>query len=257
MARRRMFTTEFVDADRFLDLPVNVQMLYIYMNLHADDEGFVGGSKRMAALYECPDGLDLLERENYIIRFDSGILAIVDWHLNNTIRKDRSVPTFHQTERQQLQVINGRYTRMTTHRQPNDNQMSTNWQPDDNQMSTNWQPNDNHLATQNREEENIIDNNIINKNKSEYIISEQTGGDKSATWEPETSDDKKYPDIMTVFNYCREQNLNYVNIGEFCDYYQQRNWCDDDGKPIEDWKYVLRLRNASEFSSRLASGLEI
>ena len=246
MARRRMFTTEFVDADRFLDLPVNVQMLYIYMNLHADDEGFVGGSKRMAALYDCPDGLDLLEKENFIIRFGSGVLVIVDWHLNNTIRKDRSVPTFHQKERQQLQVINGRYTLMTT-----------KWQPDDNQMTTNWQPNDDQMATQNRIEENRVDNSILNKNKSEYIISEETGGDKSATWDVETSDEKKYPDIITVFNYCREHDLNYVNIGEFCEYYQKRNWCDDAGKPIENWEYLLRLRNASERDSRLAQGLEV
>lgn len=246
MARRRMITAEFVDEDRFMELPVEVQMLYIYMNLHADDEGFVPGSKRMANMYQCPQGLEQLEQEDFIIRFPSGVVVLVDWYRNNTVRKDRSLATFYQTERSQLQLLNGRYVRMETTDPTYDNQLPTIWQPIDNQMTTTCQPNDNQVATQNRIEQNrvennIIENNIINQNISENSNLAVLGGKES---QPPVTGEQTYPDFMRILHYCQENHLEDVSITDFWSYYLTNGWKDARGDPIQDWTAVLRQWDA-------------
>ena len=41
MAERRMFTTQVVDSDEFLELPLTAQALYFHLGMRADDDGFV------------------------------------------------------------------------------------------------------------------------------------------------------------------------------------------------------------------------
>lgn len=41
MARRRMFSLDVVDTDRFLDMPSSTQALYFHLGMRADDDGFV------------------------------------------------------------------------------------------------------------------------------------------------------------------------------------------------------------------------
>ena len=237
MARRRMITAEFVDEDRFMDLPVEVQMLYIYMNLHADDEGFVPGTKRMANMYQCPQGLQLLEQEDFIIRFPSGVVVLVDWYRNNTVRKDRSMATFYQAERSRLQLLNGRYVLLETTDPAYDNQLPTIWQPIDNQMTTTCQPNDDQPATQNRIDNNIIENNIINHNISEENKIKLPGGEKS---QPPADRKQIYPDFMRILHYCQENHLEDVAITDFWNHYETNGWTDDRGQPIQDWIAVLK-----------------
>ena len=250
MARRRMITAEFVDEDRFMDLPVEVQMLYIYMNLHADDEGFVPGTKRMANMYQCPQGLQLLEQEDFIIRFPSGVVVLVDWYRNNTVRKDRSMATFYQTERSQLQLLNGRYVLLETTDPTYDNQLPTMWQPLDNQMTTTCQPNVNQVATQNRIDNNIIENNIINHNISEENKIELPAGKEN---QPPADRKQTYPDFLRILDYCQENHLENVPISDFWSHYESNGWTDDWGNPIEDWIAVLRQWDAEAKKGGLAS----
>lgn len=39
MARRRMFSLDVVDTDRFLDMPSSTQALYFHLGMRADDDG--------------------------------------------------------------------------------------------------------------------------------------------------------------------------------------------------------------------------
>lgn len=45
MARRRMFSLDVVETDRFMDMPTSAQALYFHLGLHGDDEGFVSSPK--------------------------------------------------------------------------------------------------------------------------------------------------------------------------------------------------------------------
>ena len=265
MARRRMFTVELIDSDRFTDLPVTAQMLYISLSMHADDEGFLSSAKRLADPYGGIKYLELLEKENFIIRFDSGVVAIVEWHLNNTIRKDRSAATIHQAERKTLAVVDGRYVKMdgnhltttcqpngnqvtttcqpnanqvTTTCQPNDNHLTTNCQPNDNHLTTNCQPFANHLATQNRIEQNRIEYNRIDQNLIEY-----PGGENAEPGEDEDEAsvmEYEIPSCSDVQQFAEQEGLKDLDVTLFWGRNTVNHWCDRTGQPIKDWRALAR-----------------
>ena len=64
MARRRMFSLDVVDTDRFLDMPISAQALYHHMGMRADDDGFVASPKRIAAICGC--GADSVRYRRHI-----------------------------------------------------------------------------------------------------------------------------------------------------------------------------------------------
>ena len=45
MAKRRMFSLDVTDTDKFLDMPTSSQALYFHLGMHADDDGFVSAPK--------------------------------------------------------------------------------------------------------------------------------------------------------------------------------------------------------------------
>lgn len=105
MARRRMFSLDVVDTDRFLDMPSSTQALYFHLGMQADDDGFVASPKRITAMCGCSaDDLNLLAAKGFVKPFESGVLVIVDWKKNNLIRPDRYTPTQFQEEKAQLGI---------------------------------------------------------------------------------------------------------------------------------------------------------
>lgn len=152
MARRRMFSLLVVDTDEFLDMPSSTQSLYYHLGMRADDDGFVASPKKIAKLVNCSnDDLKLLIAKGFIIPFDSGIVAIKHWKLNNEIKKDRYTPTIYFNEKSTLKV--------------NKNKV---YSIDGNNLDTKWIQNGNKLDTQ-----YSIDKNSIDKNSKEYIEQKQ------------------------------------------------------------------------------------
>ena len=39
MAKKRMFSTDMVDTDAFLNMPGGAKLLYFYLGTHGDDDG--------------------------------------------------------------------------------------------------------------------------------------------------------------------------------------------------------------------------
>ena len=60
------------------------------------------------------DDLKVLITKQYIIPFDSGVIVIKHWRLNNYLQKDRIVPTQYQKELKQLQLDNNNVYTMYT-----------------------------------------------------------------------------------------------------------------------------------------------
>ena len=88
------------------------QLLYFYFCLSADDDGFIGNPYIYTNLTGCGENdLETLERRGYVIRFASGVLAVVHWYIHNTIKKDRYNPTVHKTELAQLRLEDKCYVR--------------------------------------------------------------------------------------------------------------------------------------------------
>lgn len=94
MADKRMMSKSVIDTDMFLDMPASTQCLYFHMLLRADDDGFLKNAKTiMRTVGASPDDIKLLIAKQYLISFDTGIMAIKHWRIHNFIKKDRYKPT--------------------------------------------------------------------------------------------------------------------------------------------------------------------
>ena len=102
MAERRMFAKSVIDSDEFLDMPQEAQLLYFHLSMRADDDGFITPKKVMRLIGAREDALKILIAKSFIRPFDSGVIVIKHWAINNLIRKDRYTPTIYQTEKQSL-----------------------------------------------------------------------------------------------------------------------------------------------------------
>lgn len=112
MAERRMFAKKIVESDAFLDMPLSSQALYFHLCMGADDDGFLNAPKRIMRMLGCAKGdLEILARNRFILCFDSGIVVIKHWKINNNIQKDRYKPTQYTEELSLLTIKdNSAYT---------------------------------------------------------------------------------------------------------------------------------------------------
>lgn len=131
MAQRRMFSNTITDSDLFMDMPKSAQLLYFHLNMHADDDGFVGNTKSIMRMTgSSDDDLKILLAKQYLIPFENGVTVIKDWHIHNYIRSDRKHPTKYTNELKQLELNDdASYAKLPAGSQP-----VTNGQPDDGQM---------------------------------------------------------------------------------------------------------------------------
>lgn len=107
-----MFTKKITDDENFTSLSSSAQALYFHLNQCADDDGFTNQiSVSMFKAHASEDDLKVLLAKRYVIRFESGVLAIKHWRMHNTLRKDRYTPTSYQEELNLLGIKkNGSYT---------------------------------------------------------------------------------------------------------------------------------------------------
>lgn len=98
MAERRMFAKSIIESDPFMDMPPEAQMLYIRLNMAADDDGFCDNPRSiMRACGASNDSMKLLIAKKFVLTFekkDNFIVVIKHWRMNNYIRKD----TYHETK---------------------------------------------------------------------------------------------------------------------------------------------------------------
>lgn len=105
MGSKRMFSLRVVDTDKFMDMPCSTQALYFHLGMHGDDDGFVSSPRKLQRAAGCSDDdLRLLAAKGYIIPFESGVIVITDWKVNNTLKNDRYQETIYQSEKELLQV---------------------------------------------------------------------------------------------------------------------------------------------------------
>lgn len=137
-AERRMFAKTIIDSDAFLDMPLTAQALYMHLSMRADDDGFVNNPKRIQRMIGASvDDLELLISKSFVLRFESGVIVIKHWRINNFLRNDRYKPTVYQEEWRTLSIKeNGAYTLSENAGIPNGNQMATNGIPNGNQWYT-------------------------------------------------------------------------------------------------------------------------
>ena len=216
MAERRCFTKKITESDAFLEMPLSTQCLYFHLNMSADDDGFVNSPKKIARMIGASDDdLKLLIAKAFILVFESGVIVIKHWRMNNTLRNDRYHPTDYQEEFHMLGL--------------KDNKSYT------------WQPNGNQLEP----EHNITKHNINNKEKEIYKEREREIGlpkKKYGEFENVLLSEEEYckleksnllPYIEKLSSYIASKGKRYKNH-----YATILNWYRKDHqnqKPIPEW----------------------
>lgn len=111
MIERRMFAKNILETDTFSDLSLAAQLLYVRMNLNADDEGFIPSIKRLARSSGATlDDIEALKASGLVIVFESGVAVVTDWRVHNgNLRADRTAPTIFAEKELVVLLPSGRY----------------------------------------------------------------------------------------------------------------------------------------------------
>ena len=186
MAEKRMFSSKIIDSDAFIEMSPMARLLYFSLALHADDDGFTNSIRREMKIVGAQDtDLKELIDNKFIIKFDSGVIAIKHWRVNNDKpKKDRYKITLYSKEMSQLVLLdNGEYAlRNEVENSPyqNSNALYTDW----NQVGT---TDGNNTDTQNRVEENRVEENRLEETRldeSRTCVHESTSENQAESGQP-------------------------------------------------------------------------
>lgn len=224
MAERRMFAKTIIDSDAFLEMPLSTQCLYFHLSMRADDDGFVNNPKKIQKMIGASeDDLKLLIAKSFILTFETGVIVIKHWRINNYIRSDRYHETVYQEEKTLLSVKdNNAYTFNSDNIGiPCGNQTVY-------QMDT----------------EISIDKNSINKSNKER----------------EKKDSRNFvpPTLSEVKAYCQErvrEGNPAINPEQFLDFYEAKGWMIGKNK-VKDWKACVRTWEARLKQEKGGSSVE-
>ena len=116
MACRRMFHTDVICSDAFLELPFSAQALYIQLCMAADDDGFVNGARRIAGQIDAKSSdLEMLIQRRFLLEFEK-IIVIKHWRLANSLKNDRLRPTTYPEVAEKIYLKSNRI--YTDHPEP-------------------------------------------------------------------------------------------------------------------------------------------
>lgn len=213
MAQKRMFSLQVIDTDKFMDMSTSAQALYFHLGMHGDDDGFVSSPRKIARAAGCnDDDMRLLAAKGFIIPFESGVVVITDWKINNTLQNDRYKETIYRDEKALLKSEkNGKYL-----------------------LGSNMVPECIHAGSDLESQPNVTKPNVTKPNRAENL-----GADNPLTRSRFTP-----PSADQVRAYCTEKGYT-LDADRFVDYYTSNGW--KVGKnPMRDWKAAVRTWNGKE-----------
>lgn len=263
MAQRRMLNTNMINSDEFSKLSQAAQLLYIHLNMTADDDGMVGNpEKLMRSLLIRKQNLDTLVEKGYIIRFDSGVVAIRHWHQHNYIRSDRYVKTRYITELSQLKLDADStyyildFTEETgIFGQPNDvgsqaqcsvgkvsigkdsiGKCSVDKESDDRQETTQkvtyTERTENNEAEESFDFERVEDANDNIRNFAEYSVLDIIEGSKKYTSTLSALQKQRYEDFLINLNIYVTKSYIKIDVVDFIRYNEDRCWRGPGGESV-------------------------
>ncbi|MFR8512497.1 hypothetical protein [Megasphaera sp.] len=221
MADKRMMSKSVIDTDMFLDMPASTQCLYFHMLLRADDDGFLKNAKTiMRTVGASPDDVKLLIAKQYLIPFDTGIMAIKHWRIHNYIKKDRYKPT--DCEEIKLLEVNEKGEYILA--EPMRNQVGSNMEP----------------QVRDRDRLEIE----IGKDRDSR---ESSGKRRSANNSTTAAQKFKKPTLEELKAYIAENRYTF-SAEAFMDYYESNGW-KVGRNPMKSWQATCRTWQRHELPS--------
>ena len=212
MAERRMFAKSIVLSDAFLDMPLSARCLYFTLGMLADDDGFVGNPKSI--MRQCgasQDDMNVLIGKRYVLGFESGVIVIKHWRMNNYLRNDRYHTTTYLEEKETLLIDErGAYTEKCK----NTGLLEVGI-PSGNQ---------------------VVDERYTEVSIGKYRVGKDSIDKKEKINKKEKSFQK--PSVEEIEAYCIERGNN-IRAEQFFDYYESKGWMIGKNK-MKDWKAAVR-----------------
>ena len=207
-----MFSLQVVDTDKFLDMPASSQALYFHLGMHGDDDGFVASPRKIARCAGCnDDDMRLLASKGFIIPFESGVLVITDWRVNNTLQNDRYKETIYRDEKSMLRLEkSGKYV------------MDSTSIPECIQNGSNMES-----------QRNVTQRNPTEQNETECGATHQA----HTRFSP--------PSVDEVREYCIERGYTTIDPERFVSYYAARQWMAGQ-TTITDWQAAVDSWNRKD-----------
>ena len=220
MAERRMFSKTIIDSDAFLEMPLSTQALYFHLSMRADDDGFVSNPRRIMQMIGAGnDDAKVLLAKRFILEFESGVIVIKHWRINNYIQKDRYKPTNYTEEKSQLQLENnGAYTDKKTDVYILDTQDSIDKDSIDKNSKEEFS------FIKEKEEKENLDTNFIKEHLNYNPVLD----------DEEPSDTKVF--YSEINQFIKENNLEHLNPVRYYSIINTEN--------IDNWQEYLRKENA-------------
>lgn len=105
MAERRMIAKTVLHSPAFLAMPVQAQMLYVHLELFADDDGFVATPLQVARMMGVQKRFyQVLVDKAFVIPFESGVCVIRHWLRHNRVAPSRHIETIYEKEKASLRT---------------------------------------------------------------------------------------------------------------------------------------------------------
>lgn len=106
-----MFSNSIIDSDDFMTLSNDAQLLYFYLGMATDDDGFTKKYRTtMRALGINENALKELEKCGFIYIFEEKNLVLIrDFKINNDLKNDRYHETIYQEEFKRIEEKDKRY----------------------------------------------------------------------------------------------------------------------------------------------------
>ena len=215
MAERRMFAKSIVTSDAFLDMPMSSRCLYFTLGMLADDDGFVNNPKSiMRQVGATNDDFQVLLAKKFIIAFESGVIVIKHWRMNNYLRSDRYSETKYIDEKAMIDVdSDGIYHERYTAGIPNGDK---------------------------RYPQDRLGKDSIGKDSIGYKVEDSLKGEQEVEKIPPRKTASRFtpPTLEEVSSYCDERN-NGVDAQRFIDYYTSNGW-KVGRNAMKDWRAAIR-----------------
>ena len=97
MGNRRMISKTVTQTHRFLRLPLEAQALYFHLIQNCDDDGVVEAFPTLRMIGASEDNLGLLVVKRFVKPLNEEMVYfVVDFHEQNTVRKDRYTPSVYK-----------------------------------------------------------------------------------------------------------------------------------------------------------------
>ena len=105
MANRRMISKDILYCDEFLSLPDKEKVLYVYLLINADDDGFLKNYKHIISTVEATQTtLEKLIDSDFVKEFESGVIVLTHWLCQNQVQPTKKTDTLFQDELSLLEV---------------------------------------------------------------------------------------------------------------------------------------------------------